>query len=1028
MRRLPFLVLFLLCVSGHALAEGISRAEAQRAGEIWLSARQARSAASADARIADCLPLMAAGAEDVLLGYHLPLTPQGHLVISARRELPPVKSFSFETDFDPTDDGGYSTLLMESLAATENYIAGLDGDLPPATAEAFARHRENWSRLMAGATLPPRMETVGPLIQSSWSQGGPYNNDCPSGYGGGTCVVGCVATSAAMILKYWEYPDFGIGSHSYLWGGDDSCGDNVGGGYLNADFWDGYDWGNILHSYSGGYTPAQAAAVAELNYEAAVAFEMDFGVCASGTYVAIGAGIYPEFFGYEDDIEFINRNAHTADAWWGQIRGELDAFPPRPMHYRITSHSIICDGYQEDVGVRYYHMNYGWGGSQNSWYALDDVYCNWDGCNYLSEGMLVRIEPSGYFSVTAPAAGAVWTHGDAIPAIAWNGASGAQVVLDLYNGYDLVTRLGDWTANDGSEQPPGIVDPAWGTGNHFRVKVVGDDLRFGWSAEFGVYGAGAWSEASAPPLNDDGSGQAVAWGDCDGDGWADLYLSQDSSPNLLFGNQAGAAFTEMGGAPLDVNGHSRGAAWADMDNDGDLDLYLVRTSGEANQLFRNDGGGFSDISADPVNDSGYGSDAAWGDYDADGLVDLYVVNAYAPDRLLRNLGGGAFVDVTGAPLGDAGFGRSVAWVDYDNDGDLDLYLVRSSTNKLYRNEGGGLFADQSGPSGLADGGNGYGGAWGDYDGDGDLDLYLSNNGPNRLYRNEGDGSFSNATSPPLDDDGSGRGVAWGDFDCDGGLDLYLVNNGANKLFQNLSGGNFADSTHPLLGDGDNGNGAAWSDFDGDGDLDLYLANSGTENHLLRNDTSGGHWLKVDLVGSASNRLGLGARVELILGGERVLRQLGGDAGYLSRNALTLHFGLGTATLVDTLRIHWPSGIRQDMTAVAVDQHLSLAEVVTAADDAPSAGFGLLGNHPNPFNPSTAIRFNLPEAASVDLGIFDLAGRRLRVLLDGETRASGAQSETWDGRDDAGLAMPSGVYFARLEAAGRNDARKLVLLK
>ncbi len=1023
MRRTVILCL-ILTIALPAFAGSVSREEAILVGERWLAARGEMAAASDG----DCRPLTDSERDGALLGFHIPLQPRGFMIISARRELPALKAYSFDTDFNPTDPDGASALLMESLAATEAYLADQAGAFAPATEAAFQRHRQGWDLLLGGNAAPLRDPAVGPFIQSSWHQGAPYNDNCPQGSGGGTCVVGCVATSAAMIMKYWEFPEYGEGSHSYQWGGDDSCGPNEGGGVLLANFSDGYEWSNILHSYSGGYSAAEAAAAAELNFEVAVAFEMDFGVCGSGTYVSSGTAIYPDFFRYSQDIEFLHRNAYDADGWWERIQREMDAFPPRPIHYRINSHSIICDGYQDDAGERYYHMNYGWGGSQNLWYALDDVYCPWDGCDYMVEAMLVNIEPEGHFGVSSPADGAIWLHGDPLPMVIWTGAMGSEVVLDLYKGTELVTRLSDWSPNDGNEAPAGAVDPFWGTGDNYRVKVVGDDLHFGWSFEFGIYGPGAWSEVPDAPLGDAGNGQAVAWGDCDGDGRPDIHVAVDGASNLLLGNGAGG-WTNLTGAPLDLSGHSRGAAWADMDNDGDLDLYLARTTGESNRLFRNDGSGFSDISAGPTADSGYSNDAIWGDYDADGLVDLFIVNAYSADRLLRNTGAGVFEDVTAAPLGDQGWGRSANWVDYDGDGLLDLYLVRSNANKLYRNEGAGIFSDQSLSSGCADAGNGYGAAWGDFDGDGHLDLYLSNEGPNRLYRNDGDGSFTDVTAAPLDDAGSGRGILWSDFDADGALDLYLVNGGgANKLFRNLGDGVFADNTHPLLGDGGDGRAAGSADFDGDGALDLYLANSLTADRLLHNDTAGGHWLEIDLEGMTSNRLGIGARVTAVVGDKLQIRQLGGDAGYMSRNAPTLHFGFGSDTTVDVLRILWPSGVQDELYDVPTDQRILVTETVTAAGELPRFTTVLRGAHPNPFNPSTEIRFELAGPGSVDLVVFDLAGRRLRVLVDGERREAGPARVTWNGHDDRGNALPSGIYFVQLNTADHREAKKLILLK
>ena len=222
-----------------------------------------------------------------------------------------------------------------------------------------------------------------------------------------------------------------------------------------------------------------------------------------------------------------------------------------------------------------------------------------------------------------------------------------------------------------------------------------------------------------------------------------------------------------------------------------------------------------------------------------------------------------------------------------------------------------------------------------------------------------------------------------------------------------------------------------ADLDGDGDRDLLIGNNeivaGAQNRLLRNDGVGGHWLLLDLEGTASNRLGIGATVTAVAGGQRVTRTLGGDAGTFSQNAPTLHFGLGSATQVDSLILRWPSGVTQVMTTLAADQHLLVSETVTAVEDAP-APLRLHAAQPNPFNPSTTLRFTLDAPRRVSLAIYDLAGRRVRLLLDGAARPAGESALRFDGRDDAGTPLASGVYLAQLVAEGERESQKLVLLK
>jgi enediyne biosynthesis protein E4 len=1009
-------------------AEVVSRDEATRVGQSFLEHRLQLEGAwngRTQATLGETTELERGGR---VLGYWIPIEPQGHIIVSSLRELPAIKAFSDTNDFDP-DALGYPELILDVFESTLDFLEETYGSLeglPPNAAPVS--NRESWTRLLDGASAPRERTTVGPLLQSSWHQGGPYNNDCPPG-DGGTCVVGCVATAAAQILNYWEYPEMGDGSHGYTWDGDESCGGNVGGGWLDAQFWDSFDWDNILDNYNGGYDAAQAAAAAELNHEMGIAFDMDYGVCGSGAYLQIGTQIYPDYFRYSPvTIQYIRRSLFTAEEWWEIIKVELDAVPARPISYGIHSHAIVCDGYMDDGGL-FYHMNYGWGGGNNSWYALDNVYCPWSGCDFLVENMTIGIEPLGHFTVHQPADEMVWTHGESMSEVAWFGSEGSSVSIDLYRGDERLTRLIEGSPNDGSETPGGAVPVEWGTGADYRVKVVDEEDKFGWSAYFSIYAPAEWSDGGAPPVDDEGRGQSVAWGDFDSDGLADIYLANRTEGNCLFRNGGEGLFEDAVENPLDVVGDCRAVAWADIDNDGDLDLFLTRTSGESNFLFRNDGDGFTDLTTGLLAGSSYSMGAAWGDYDADGLVDLYVVNVYAPDRLFHNEGGGVFTEATASPLGDAGYGRSSTWTDYDSDGDLDLYLVRYSTNKLYRNDGESGFTQVSaGP--LADSDDGYGGAWGDYDNDGDLDLYLVNHGANKLIRNDGAGVFTDVSTSPMDDVGVGKTASWADTDNDGYLDLFLANDGSNRLLHNNGDGSFSETTDAILGDPSDTQGAAWADYDGDGRLDLYIVNDDASNRLIHNESnSGHHWLHLDLVGTVSNRSALGARLRLVTAGSVQIRELGSETAYLSQGSLRVEFGLAGATMVDSLEIFWPSGASNLLLDIGADQLIEILEDAdpTDVEEYAESSIIVMNNFPNPFNPKTEILFELPASGMIRLDVFDVQGRVVLTLAEGYW-AEGRHSVSWTGVNKDGDAMGSGLYFARLTASDRWTETKLLLLK
>jgi Tol biopolymer transport system component len=430
------------------------------------------------------------------------------------------------------------------------------------------------------------------------------------------------------------------------------------------------------------------------------------------------------------------------------------------------------------------------------------------------------------------------------------------------------------------------------------------------------------------------NGYGVAWSDYDKDGDLDLYATEAAlgQSSRLFRNDGGT-FANATSPPLNDSGFAQGASWGDYDNDGDPDLYVTRRAFGTNRLLRNDGGGsFTDVTTSVLRGSGASIAAAWVDYDGDGDLDLYVVKSLgAANQLLRNDGGGTFTDVTPSVLAVSTTGSAVAWGDYDNDGRPDLYLVNNSAlgNKLFRNLGGGAFVEIA----MAPLTSGPDAAWGDFDNDGDLDLFAFAGGTSvRLLRNDGAGAFTDVTPAALVKlPNSTGGAAWGDYDNDGNLDLLITtSDSVTHLFRNVASGAFNDfvnvDTPPLGSAGVGGRGTAFGDYDSDGWLDFAVAGSGATRVVHSTAPHGNHWLELDLHGVASNRSAIGARVRMLAGGVGRIREVTGGTGP-GQDALTVHFGLGSATLVDSLEIRWPSGFTQSLSGVAVDQKLSVTEAV-----------------------------------------------------------------------------------------------------
>ena len=540
-----------------------------------------------------------------------------------------------------------------------------------------------------------------------------------------------------------------------------------------------------------------------------------------------------------------------------------------------------------------------------------------------------------------------------------------------------------------------------------------------------------------------GDGRGIAWGDFDNDDDLDLYLANVDELNCLFRNNGNNTFTNIASsANVEGNLKDHGVAWGDFDNDGDIDLFVTNDGGGPTKLYRNSGNNtFTDISSSAgVEDFDGGISAAWADYDRDGYLDLYVTKWGKPNRLYHNNGDNTFADVASSTgVADAQGGTGLAWGDFDNDGDSDLYVVNwGQPNRLYRNNGNNTFTDIASQAGVADAGGGRGVDWGDFDNDGDLDLYLVTEYEQpRLYRNNGDNTFTDiASGAGVLGGGRGNCMAWGDFDNDGFMDLYLGNSGnasdefqgqANRLYHNNGNSTFTDVA-PAVGLDDTARteGVSWGDFDNDGDLDLYVSNAHLPNRLFRNNGSSNNWLVLNLVGTVSNKSGIGARVRTVVGAGSQIREISGG-GYYSQNSLPIEFGFGQATIVDSLIIYWPSGIVQDTVNVSVNQFIKVIEsqrftgIEEIVNNIPD-DFRLFQNYPNPFNASTIITFTLPNTTFVNLKIYNLIGNEIETLVSGQ-RVAGKYQVEWKAERE-----PSGIYLYRLDTGEFVKTKKLILQK
>lgn len=416
-----------------------------------------------------------------------------------------------------------------------------------------------------------------------------------------------------------------------------------------------------------------------------------------------------------------------------------------------------------------------------------------------------------------------------------------------------------------------------------------------------------------------------------------------------------------------------GIAVGDYDNDGWQDLFvagydrsiLYRNNGE---------GSFSDETAlSGVSNAGrWGSSAAWFDYNRDGQLDLIIANyvdwtpegnvrcgnpgeeyrAYChPDEysgqsptLYLNQGQGRFKDATESSLLSLSpaSGLGVVTFDYDRDGWQDIFIANDAmANSLFRNNGDGTFEEIAYPSGIAlseDGKAeaGMGTDAADTNGNGWMDVFVTHLDfeHDRLYRNLRKGMFEDRTFAAklgyATFSYSGFGAKFFDYDNDGSKDLLIANGHIldnihlyhaevtyaeqNLLYKNDGKGRFSKTGNSVLGDLKEqfvSRGAAVADFDNDGDVDVLVSNNGQRAQLIRNDGGNGNrWLQIQLVGSESNRDGVGARVKVVAGDLTQYDERKGGSSYQSAQDPRLHFGLGHRVLVDLIEVTWPSGLRE----------------------------------------------------------------------------------------------------------------------
>ncbi len=427
MRKLLLLAVSLLLTVTTIYAERVSQADAALVAKNFMSAPAVQTGVK-KAVPTEMVLKKAASAEENQYYVYENANGEGWVMVAADDAVTPILAYSktgtFKTENQPAN-------VKTWLGKYDTFIKKVEEDGLVANEETSAM----WNRLRKSPlSTQGGNVVVDMLVQTQWDQDDPYWKLTP-GSGSDKAYTGCVATAMAQVMKYWEWPKKGTGSHTYQPVMDifDDYGnylrtDTIYPGLLTVKFGETtYDWANMKNSYSGSYTDAEAQAVATLMYHCGVSAEMQYGGDAydgSGTYT-INYGdwddptcvqnSFPKYFGYKrDGLTSYYRDGYTYQgtkyydswtdaAWTAMIKGELDKH--HPIMYDGSGakggHSFICDGYDDQ---NYFHFNWGWSGSNDGWYKLDNLVPGSGGAGGGSysftntQGVIIGIVPDKTFA------------------------------------------------------------------------------------------------------------------------------------------------------------------------------------------------------------------------------------------------------------------------------------------------------------------------------------------------------------------------------------------------------------------------------------------------------------------------------------------------------------------------------------------------------------------------------------------------------------------------------------------------------
>ncbi|MBO6880137.1 FG-GAP-like repeat-containing protein [Winogradskyella sp.] len=525
-------------------------------------------------------------------------------------------------------------------------------------------------------------------------------------------------------------------------------------------------------------------------------------------------------------------------------------------------------------------------------------------------------------------------------------------------------------------------------------------------------------------------GSGITFYDYDNDGWDDITIASAEGDPIRFLKNINGNFVEQTLNIDSNNWKNKQVNWVDIDNDGDNDLF-VTSDNSSNKLYENLG---NMIMEDITLSSGMLTDvlvtygASWGDYNKDGFLDVFLSNRSTsiPNVLYKNNGDNTFslVNTEAGIINIGTLSFCSAFFDYNNDGHQDIYVANDkieNANTLYKNNGDGTFTDVSVESGSDITIDAMSVTIDDYNADGWMDIYITNDVPGNVFlKNNGNGTFTDVAQPTGTTFNSvGWGAVFLDADNDTDLDLYVSaeHNGSvpgylsSALYENYNDGSFNIINSSIPNDFAISYSNAIGDTDNDGYPEIVVNNINHDNVFLwkNNSPSTNNWLKVKLEGTESNRNGIGSLIEISINGVKQYRYTLCGEGYLSQNSSSEFFGLGSATVVDYVKVKWLSGVEDIIYNVGVNEQILIVEgsALSINDNELSS----MKIYPNPVKDRFMIN---SEADIYKVLIFNVLGKEvLRVY----------STELYENIDITHL--QAGTYFAKVTSSNHSKTIKVI---